>query len=121
MTSLLISELLVVSHFGFILFVIFGGLLVLKWRWMVWVHLPAALWGIVVEVMGWICPLTPLENRYRLQAGQEGYGGDFISHYLLPIIYPAGLNMDLQLALAGFVVVVNTVVYIYVFQKRGAR
>lgn len=121
MYSLFLAELLVLIHFAFILFVLFGGLLVLKWRWLVWAHLPAVIWGVVVEAMGWICPLTPLEVRYRLQAGQEGYGGDFIAHYLLPIIYPADLNLDLQLALAGFVVMINCVVYVFVFRKRGAR
>ena len=119
MTSLLLAESIVFLHFAFILFVIFGGLLVLKWRRLAWVHLPAAAWGAVVEAMGWICPLTPWENHFRLLAGQQGYSGDFISHYLLPLIYPADLKPDLQLALAGFVVMINVVVYFFVFRKRG--
>ncbi len=121
MTALLLAELIVVIHFAFILFVILGGLLVLKWRRLAWVHLPAAVWGAVVEAMGWICPLTPWENHFRVQAGQQGYSGDFISHYLLPLIYPADLNLDLQLALAGFVVMINGIIYIFVFRNRGAR
>ena len=119
MTSLFLAELVVFIHFAFILFVIFGGLMVLKWRRMVWVHLPAAIWGAVVEAMGWICPLTPWENHFRRMAGEQGYSGDFISYYLLPMIYPADLKLDLQLALAGFVVMINVVVYIFVFRKRG--
>ena len=117
--SLLVAELLVVIHFAFILFVVLGGLLVLKWRRLIWVHLPAASWGAVVEAMGWVCPLTPWENHFRMLAGQEGFHGDFISRYLLPIIYPADLNLDLQLALAGFVVIINIVIYIFVFRSRG--
>jgi hypothetical protein len=121
MLSLLVAELLVVLHFAFILFVVFGGLLVLRWRRMIWVHLPAATWGAMVEAMGWICPLTPWENRFRWQAGQEGYSGDFISRYLLPLIYPADLNFDLQLALAGFVVIINIIIYVFIFRKRGVE
>ncbi len=119
MANILVAEFLVVIHFAFILFVIFGGLLVLKWRKMAWVHLPAAGWGAVVEAMGWICPLTPWENHFRMQAGQQGYSGDFIAHYLLPLIYPANLNLDLQLALAAFVVMINIVIYGFVIRKRG--
>ncbi len=120
MSSLLLAELLVVVHFAFILFVLLGGLLVVRWPRLAWIHLPAAVWGAVVEAMGWICPLTPLENRFRMLAGEEGYGGDFVSRYLLPLIYPADLTLDLQLALAGFVVMINVVIYIFVFRKRGA-
>mgnify|MGYP000513051202 CR=1 FL=1 len=116
--SLLIAELLVVIHFSFILFVVLGGLLVLKWRRLIWVHLPAATWGAVVEAMGWICPLTPWENHFRQMAGQEGYSGDFVSRYLLPVIYPADLKHDLQLALAVFVVIINIVIYIFVYRTR---
>ncbi len=121
MLSLLLAELLVVIHLTFILFVIFGGLLVLKWPRLAWIHLPAAVWGAVVEAMGWICPLTPWENHFRMQAGEQGYGGDFVSHYLLPLIYPADLKLDLQLALAAFVVMINVVVYVFVFRKRGEK
>lgn len=119
MTILLLAELLVLVHFAFILFVLFGGLLLLKWPRLAWLHLPAVIWGVVVEAMGWICPLTPLEIRFRLQAGQEGYSGDFLAHYLMPIIYPAGLNLEFQQVLAGFVIILNVVIYFFLFKKRG--
>lgn len=117
MLTLFIANFLLVIHLLFILFVLMGGLLVLKWPRLAWVHLPAALWGAVVEAMGWVCPLTPLENRYRVLAGQEGYSEDFVAHYLLPLIYPADLGGDLQVALAGLVVMINTVIYLFIFSQ----
>ena len=117
MISLLLSELLVLVHFAFVLFVVFGGMFTLKWRWMVWVHLPAVLWGVIVEVTGWVCPLTILENNFRLQAGQQGYGGDFLAHYLMPVLYPPGLDLNLQLLMAGTAILINIVIYSYVFKK----
>ncbi|HET9679548.1 MAG TPA: DUF2784 domain-containing protein, partial [Gammaproteobacteria bacterium] len=85
----LLADLTVLLHFGFILFVLGGGLLVLWRRWLVWLHVPIAVYGVLVEWVGWICPLTPLENNFRLLAGQAGYADGFVAHYLLPIIYPA--------------------------------
>jgi len=121
MLNLLLAESLVLLHFCFILFVLLGGLLALKWPRVIWCHLPAVVWGVIVETLGLICPLTPLENRYRVLAGQEGYAEDFVSHHLLPIIYPANLNVDLQLVLAGSVVILNSVVYFFVIRKRGRK
>ena len=72
------------------------------------------IWGVMVEAFGWVCPLTPLENHFRQQAGLHGYEVDFVSRYLLPLVYPAGLNRDLQLVLAGFVVIINATVYLLV-------
>ncbi|OPK09093.1 DUF2784 domain-containing protein [Pseudomonas sp. VI4.1] len=102
---------LVLFHLLFILFVLFGGLLVLKWRPLIWWHLPAAVWGVSVEVFHWPCPLTDWENLMRRGAGQTGYGGGFIEHYLLPVIYPAGLTPAIQLGLGGVVLVINVLVY----------
>lgn len=103
---------LVLFHLLFILFVLFGGLLVLKWRRLIWWHLPAAAWGVSVEVLHLMCPLTEWENRLRHAAGQTGYGGGFIEHYLWPVIYPAGLTPAIQLGLACVVLAVNGLVYL---------
>jgi hypothetical protein len=114
----LLADFVVILHFLFILFVASGGLLALRWRWMPWLHLPAAAWGGFIELSGRICPLTPLENRLRRAAGSSGYEGDFIEHYLLPVIYPAGLTREIQLALAAVVIILNAVIYTIVWQRR---
>lgn len=107
----LTADLLVAVHFAFICFVVLGGLLVLKWHSLAWIHIPAAVWGTLVELEGWMCPLTPLEQRFRVAAGEAGYSGSFIEHYLTPLIYPAGLTRDLQLQLGLLVVTINVVIY----------
>ena len=107
----LAADLLVVAHFTFICFVLLGGLLVLKWPRMVFVHIPAAVWGALLEFQSWLCPLTPLEQHLRTAAGEAGYSGSFIEHYLLPVIYPANLTPDLQLLLGLAVVTINTAIY----------
>ena len=106
-----LADLVLCIHVGFVFFVIFGGLLVLKWRWIAWLHLPAAVWGTVVEFTGWICPLTPLENWLREQGGEASYRSDFIAQYLLPVLYPGDLTRNLQLLLGTGVVVLNAAVY----------
>ena len=117
-----LADLLVVAHFGFIVFVLLGGLLALRRGWLAWLHLPAAAWGIFIEVSGGFCPLTPLENQLRLLSGTAGYPGGFIEHYLMPVIYPSGLTRGIQLWLASLVVVVNLVVYGLVARRsRGRR
>ena len=107
----LAADAVLVFHLAFIVFALLGGLLAIRWRWMVWLHLPAAGWGFFVEVTGRICPLTPLENMLREQAGSSGFSGGFVAHYLVPLIYPAGLTPDVQWLLAGVVVAVNLAVY----------
>lgn len=107
----LLADLVVVVHLLFVVFVVLGGLLVIRWPRTAWVHLPAAVWGTLIEWRGWICPLTPLENWLRARAGGSGYEGGFIEHYLLPILYPRGLTRELQIGMAVGVVVVNAVVY----------
>ncbi len=111
------ADLLVVAHLAFIGFVLLGGLLALRWRWVPWVNLPAAVWGATVEFTGWICPLTPLENRLRAAAGESGYDSGFIEHYLLPLLYPAGLTPAIQLWLGGLVIAVNVAVYTVVWLR----
>jgi len=113
----LLAGLLVVFHLGFVLFVVLGGLLALRWRRAAWFHLPAAAWGAWVELSATICPLTPLESRLRQLGGQAGYSGGFIEHYLLPVLYPAGLNQGVQIALGVFVVAFNVTVYALVWRR----
>ena len=98
-------------HLAFILFALLGGALAARWRWMPLLHLPTAAWAFFVELTGRICPLTPIENDLRIRAGQSGYTQSFVEHYLLDLIYPAGLTPELQFALAGTVIVVNIAIY----------
>jgi hypothetical protein len=111
----------VVVHLMFILFVVLGGLLVLRWPGLIWLHVPAALWGVLVELMHWPCPLTPLEQSLRLAAGQAGYSGGFVEYYVLPIIYPAGLTPQIQVGLGLFVLLQNTLIYGVLFWQRLRR
>ena len=113
-----LADLVLVLHLAFIVFVLAGGLLALRWRPAPLVHLPAALWGVWVEVSGGLCPLTPLENALRRSAGASGYSGGFIEQYLVPAIYPATLSHSLQLLLAGLVVLANAAVYWVVWRRR---
>ncbi|WP_332674317.1 DUF2784 domain-containing protein [Aromatoleum sp.] len=112
------ADLVVALHFAFILFVVAGGLLVLRWPGLAWAHLPVVAWGAGIELIGWICPLTPLENVLRRAAGEAGYAGGFIDHYLAPLIYPTGLTREHQLALGLFVTIVNLLIYGLVALRR---
>lgn len=117
-----LSDLVLVLHLAFIVFVVAGGLLALRWGWVPLVHLPAVLWGVFIEVSGGVCPLTPLENALRRAAGVSGYSGGFIEHYLAPAIYPSALSQPAQLALAGLLVLANALVYSVVCRRqRSAR
>ena len=113
----LLADLVVLLHLTFVLFVMLGGLFALRWRAAPWVHLPAAVWGAWIEVAGWICPLTPLENELRRRGGEAGYAGGFVEHYVLPVLYPAGLTRNTQLVLAALVVAVNVAVYAIVLAR----
>ena len=106
-----LADVVLVLHVAFVVFVAFGALLVLRWPRIAWVHLPAAVWGVAIEVGGWICPLTPLENRLRDLAGDSTYRGDFIARYLMPVIYPEGLTREAQLALGLAALVGNGAIY----------
>ena len=116
-----LSDLLVVFHLVFILYVMAGALLIFKWQKALWLHLPACFWGITVEFTGWICPLTPWEIQLRRLAGEEGYTGSFIEQYLIPIIYPSGLNREIQMLLVSTVLIVNLSLYILILIKRRKR
>ena len=116
------ADLVVLLHAAFVVFVVTGGVLVWRWHRVVWFHLPAAIWGMLIEFRGWICPLTPLENWLRRLAGEAGYGGGFIEHYVIPVVYPSGLTPRVQLILGLAVAAVNVSVYGgYVVRRLVAR
>ena len=110
MLSRIAADFLVVLHLGFIVFVLLGGLFVLRWRWVLYLHVPAAVWGTLIEFLGWRCPLTPLEQYFR-QLNGLSYQGGFMDHYILPLIYPAGYTRQMQIFFGISVVVVNGVIY----------
>lgn len=116
-----LADLVLVVHLVFVLFVVLGGLLVLRWPLVAWLHVPGAIWGVVIEYTGWICPLTPLENSFRMRGGEAGYSGGFIEHYLQPLLYPAGLTRSTQIVLGSLVLVLNLTAYGIVVSrmKRG--
>jgi len=116
-----LADATLVVHLAFIAFVVAGGLLVARWPRAVWWHLPAAAWGVAIELGGWICPLTPLEKWLRLRAGQQGYSARYVEQYLLPINYPDGLTRNVQLGLAALVLVANVAVYVFVLGRRRRR
>ena len=119
----LLADLVVGLHFLFVLFVVIGGLLVLRWPKLAYFHVPAAVYGAAIEFAGWICPLTPLEKLLRARAGGGGYEGGFIEHYILPVLYPSALTREIQLLLGFLVIAVNLAIYAYVFRggKRDSR
>lgn len=105
------ADLVLVAHLAFVAFVALGGLLVLRWRRLAWVHVPVALWGMAIAYVGFVCPLTPLENRLRRLGGEAGYHGGFIEHYAGALLYPAGLTRGAQLVLGTAVLAMNAAVY----------
>jgi hypothetical protein len=118
MSYRVLAEGVLLLHLLFILFVVLGGLWVLRRPRLAWVHLPAALWGAGIEFFGWVCPLTPLENALRRVAGEAGYRGGFIEHYLLPVIYPGALTREIQIGLGLAVVAINAVMYGLLLRRR---
>jgi len=114
----LAADAVLVLHLAFIVFAVFGGLLALRWRWMPLLHLPAVAWAFYVELPGSFCPLPSVENSFRLSAGQSGYAGGFVEHYLLPLIYPAGLTREIQVFLAATVLGINIAVYSWIVFRR---
>jgi hypothetical protein len=115
----LAADLVASLHFAFVVFVVVGGLLVLRWPRWAWLHLPAVFWGAWIELMGWLCPLTPLENRLRHTAGLAGYEGGFVEHYLLPVLYPASLSRSVQIVLGLSVLLINIALYSLIFRRRS--
>ena len=117
----LLADLIVLVHVGFVVFAVLGGLLAARWQSLVWIHVSAVIWAALVEVLGWVCPLTPLENWLRRKGGQAGYPSDFIAHYVLPILYPEGLTREVQIALGVFVILINLTIYIWIFRTKRAN
>ena len=115
------ADVVVASHVAFVIFVMLGSLLMLRWRWLMWLHVPAAVWGVAIEFGGWLCPLTPLENYLRERGGLTGYRGDFIEHYIVPLLYPARLTRGVQVLLGTLALAVNAFVYWRMFQTTRRR
>lgn len=112
------ADLVLVTHLAFVLFVVLGGFLALRWRRIAWVHLPIAAYGAAIEFLGFTCPLTPLENWLRRRGGEAGYGGGFIDHYVTATIYPHGLTRGIQIALGVAVLAINATVYTAWLRRR---
>ena len=113
----LLADVVVLLHLGFILFVLFGGFLAFRWRKIVWLHLPAFVWGVLIEWTGWMCPLTPLENWLRWREGDATYAGGFIDQYIVPVVYPPGLTRSLQLGLGAGVLILNIMIYVVILHR----
>ena len=116
-----LADLVLVTHFLFIAFVVAGGFAAVRWPRLAWAHVPCFAWGALIEFAGWICPLTPLEVRLRIASGQAGYSGGFIERYLLPIIYPGTLNREIQIWLGLSVLALNAVAYAWLLRRRLRR
>lgn len=116
------ADLVVSVHAAFVVFVICGGLAVFRWPRLAYLHIPAAAWGVTIEMIGWVCPLTHLENRWRRMGGESGYEGTFIQQYLEPLLYPAGLTPEIRMAFGVTALLVNIAVYLLLWRRRrGAR
>ena len=114
-----LTDVVVLVHGAFVVFVVVGGFVALRWPRVVWFHAPAVLWGSIVELAGWGCPLTPLENWLRALAEEAGYAGGFIERYLMPVLYPEQLTRPVQAVLGVSVLLVNLIVYTYVLRRHS--
>ena len=125
MSASLLADAVLLLHLAFIVFVALGALLLWRWPRLAWLHVPAVLWGAYAELSGSICPLTPLENRLRALAGEQGYAGGFIEHYLSALIYPQGLTRGAQLVIGTAVLIANLTLYALWLRRsrrrRGSR
>lgn len=112
-----LATVVALLHLCFVIFVVLGGFLVLRWRWLAWIHLPAAIWGALIEFAHWTCPLTPLENLLRRRAGAAVYEGGFLDYYIFSLLYPAGLTRGWQYAIGIFVIAINAWIYTKLFAR----
>lgn len=113
-----LADTVLITHLCFVVFVALGGLAVLRWRRVAWLHVPAVLWGVYIEFSGRICPLTPLENSLREHGSEPGYSGGFIEHYITALVYPEGLSRTVQIALGAVVIALNVIIYWRVLKRR---
>lgn len=120
MSSRTLADLVVLAHLTFVIFVLAGGVAVLRWPRLAWLHLPAVAWAVVVECAGWVCPLTPVENALRRSAGDAAYAGGFVEQYLLPVLYPEALTRGVQVGIGTAVLLLNALIYWQV-ARRHAR
>jgi len=114
----ILADAVLVLHLAFVVFVVLGGFLLRRWPKLIYAHVPVAIWGVLIEFAGWICPLTPLENSLRHRGGQAGYEGGFIDNYIMPILYPIGLTRNTQYALGIFALLINVTAYALYFRSR---
>lgn len=114
-----LADLVLVAHLAFVAFVVAGGLVLLRWPRLAWLHVPAAVWGAAIEFAGWVCPLTPLENELRRRAGEAGYGGGFVEHYIVPVLYPGRLTRTWQVLLGVLVLAINIGAYAFVWHRHS--
>lgn len=114
----LLADVVFLAHLAFVLFVVLGGLVVWRKPQLAWLHLPAVAWGALIEFAGWICPLTPWEQSLRRLAGEKGFSGGFVEHYLVPLVYPEGLTRDVQVLLGVLVLVINASAYALILRRR---
>jgi hypothetical protein len=112
-----LADLVLVAHFAFVAFAVVGGVVVLRWPRVAFAHVPAVAWAVMIEYAGWICPLTPLENALREAGGGAGYAGAFLDHYLVPLLYPAGLTRQFQVVLGSLLLLVNAGAYWWLVQR----
>lgn len=116
-----LADGVVLFHFAFVGFVLLGGLIVLRWRRTMWLHLPAVAWGIFIQLSYRRCPLTPLENRLRERGAGDAYAGGFVDHYIMPVLYPDGLTRDLKVAIALLIIVLNAACYGFILYRKLRR
>jgi hypothetical protein len=121
MSDRALADGILILHLGFVLFVTLGALLLARWPRVAFVHLPAALWGVLIEYSGGVCPLTPLEQQLRRRGGEAGYSGGFIDHYITAALYPSGLTRELQIVLGSALLLLNAVLYWKWWRRRTAR
>ena len=114
----ILADIVVLIHLCFIVFSVFGGFLVIRRRWWVWVHIPAVLWAALIEFGNWLCPLTPIENWFRRAGGAAGYEAGFVENYIVPIIYPSSLTRQTQTVLGLLVLAINLCIYVWVLYRR---
>jgi len=117
MSYRILADLVLILHFAFVVFAVLGAFLILKWRWVAWIHVPAAIWGAVVEFAGWLCPLTPLEHWLRVEAGMAVERIGLVEQYLVPLLYPTPLTRGLQIVLGAVVLGVNGLIYVWVVRR----